>query len=153
VTVWTPSPIILVKVLGLAWQGERMLLGEVEDSSGRVKGVRPLGGAVEFGETREQTLAREFREELGCGVSIAGPWHAFENIFEHEGHIGHEYMFAANVLLDDAALYARERIAFLEADGTGCSAVWLDPRNLPPGVVLYPSGLAALLRSGMISAP
>lgn len=151
-TIWKPDPFIRVKVLGLAWRGTELLLSEVEDSSGRVKGVRPLGGAVEFGETREEALRREFQEELGCPISLAGPWHGFENIFEHEGAIGHEYLFAANIRLDDGSLYAKERIPFLEADGTGCRAGWFSPTDLPEGVDLYPAALLPLIRNGRIAA-
>jgi NADH pyrophosphatase NudC (nudix superfamily) len=67
--IWKPKPFIRVKVLGLVWRGDELLAGEVEDSSGRVTGVRPLGGCVEFGETREAAIRREFQEELGCAVT------------------------------------------------------------------------------------
>ena len=96
-TVWTPSRDIAVKVIGLAWRGDELLVAEVEESDGRVKGVRPLGGGIEFGETREAALKREFAEELRCDVAIVGPWHAFENIYQHEGRTGHELIFAATI--------------------------------------------------------
>lgn len=59
-TVWRPSQQIRVKVIGLAWRKDQLLAAEVEDDSGRIKGVRPLGGAIEFGESREEALHREF---------------------------------------------------------------------------------------------
>ena len=145
--VWTPVPAVTVKVVGLAWRGDALLLGEVEDSSGRVKGLRPLGGRVEFGETREAALHREFLEELGCAVEVTGAWRAFENIYEHEGAMGHEFIFAADVTLGEKTLYERESIAFCEDEGTLCRAVWQSPRSLPPDVELYPSGLLALLEA------
>ncbi|PDV86278.1 DNA mismatch repair protein MutT [Rhizobium sp. H4] len=61
-TVWRPPQQIRVKVIGLAWRQDRLLAAEVEDDGGRIKGIRPLGGSIEFGETREQALQREFRE-------------------------------------------------------------------------------------------
>jgi 8-oxo-dGTP pyrophosphatase MutT (NUDIX family) len=142
---------VTVKVVGLAWRGDDLLLAEVEDSTGRVKGLRPLGGHIEFGETREDALKREFTEELGCDVALAGPWHAFENIYRHEGATGHEFIFAANVRLGDEALYARERITFHEDQGLPCAALWQDPLKLPAGVELYPTGLRELLADGTIS--
>lgn len=150
-TVWTPSPAVTVKVVGLAWRGDELLVAEVEDSSSRIKGLRPLGGKIEFGETREEALQREFTEELGCPVSLAGPWHAFENIYQHEGATGHEFIFASNVVLGDDRLYQRERIPFREDEGMLCHAVWQSPRGLAPGVELYPTGLLPLIATGQIS--
>ncbi len=152
-TAWAPSPAVAVKVVGLAWRGPELLVAEVEESDGRVKGVRPLGGSIEFGETREAALAREFAEELGCAIAVVGPWHAFENIYEHEGKIGHEFIFAANVRLADAAIYQRDRFHYLEHEGTRCCAVWLDPRHLPSNLALYPAGLPAAIDDGRIRPP
>lgn len=148
--VWAPEQRIRVKVIGLAWRGDALLLAEVEDESDRVIGLRPLGGAVEFGETREQALEREFREELGCGVAIRGPWHGFENLFEHEGRTGHEYLFAAEIALGDPSLYERDCIPFSEDGGLPCRAVWVSPKRLPEGVALYPAGLLALVEAGAV---
>ena len=150
-TVWTPTPAIAAKVIGLAWRGSELLVAEVEESDGRVKGLRPLGGAIEFGETREQALVREFAEELGCAIEVTGAWHTFENLFEHEGARGHEFVFAANVRLGDAALYRRDRFAYLEHDGARCCAVWIDPRHLPPGMALYPAGLPQAIARGEVA--
>ena len=152
-TVWTPSPAIAVKVIGLAWRGDELLVAEVEESDGRVKGVRPLGGSIEFGETREAALAREFAEELGCAIAVTGPWRAFENIYEHEGATGHEIIFAAEIRLGDEAIYRRDRFDFLEHEGLRCCAVWLAPLRLPPGVELYPTGLGLAIAQGRIAPP
>lgn len=151
--MWVPSPAIAVKVIGLAWRGEELLVAEVEESDGRVKGVRPLGGGIEFGETREAALKREFAEELRCEITVSGPWHGFENIYQHEGNTGHEFIFAANVRLGDADIYRRDRFHYLEHEGTRCCAVWLAPLSLPRGVELYPTGLARAIASGAIAPP
>jgi 8-oxo-dGTP pyrophosphatase MutT (NUDIX family) len=146
-TVWRPPQSIRVKVLGLVWRGEELLAAEVTSDAGEVKGVRPIGGAVEFGETREQALQREFQEELGCGITIAGPWLTIENLFEHEGFLGHEFVFAANIRLKDPSLYERDEIRLIEHDRTIWMARWFIPDALPEGVALYPRGLADQLEA------
>ncbi|HUQ13020.1 MAG TPA: hypothetical protein VM055_01955, partial [Novosphingobium sp.] len=90
-------------------------------------------------------LIREFAEELSCAITIAGPWQTLESLYEHEGAIGHEYVFAASIVLADASLYDRETVAFAESDSSPCRAGWFDPNALPAGLELYPSGLARLI--------
>ncbi|MGG7578950.1 NUDIX hydrolase [Rhizobium sp. Nf11,1] len=145
-TVWRPPQQIRVKVIGLAWRENRLLAAEVEDDSGRIKGVRPLGGSIEFGETREQALHREIREELGTEIRIVGPWHVLENIFEHHGSIGHEIIFAADVELADQGLYERDEIRYCELDETAATARWFGRDMLrDAGLDLYPTGLETVL--------
>ena len=144
--LWRPPQEIQVKVIGLCFRGRDLLCAEVEDDAGRIKGYRPLGGSVEFGETREQALAREFREELSTPVTIGGPWHVFENIFVHEGGKGHEIVFAAEVDLLDRSLYESATIAFNEMNGLRCTARWMDPFAVASlGRQLYPDGLLDVL--------
>ena len=144
--LWRPPEAIRVKVIGLAWRGSWLLAVEVETDEGRVKGVRPPGGSVEFGESRETALQREFEEELGTAVTILGAWRAFENIYRHEGAPGHEIIFAAEVELSRRELYDREEILFAEDAGVPCRARWFDPAALADaGLELYPNGLGAHL--------
>jgi hypothetical protein len=79
-SIWRPHPMIRVKALGLHWRGGRLLAMEVLDDAGRVKGVRPLGGTVEFGETAEAAVIREFREELGFDVEPVGQPRLMESL-------------------------------------------------------------------------
>ena len=145
-TVWRPSQQIRVKVIGLAWRKDQLLAAEVEDDRGRIKGVRPLGGAIEFGESREEALQREFREELETDIRIVGPWHLLENIYEHHGATGHEYIFAADIKLADASLYERDEIHYSELDETAATARWFGRDRLrDAGIDLYPTGLDKLL--------
>lgn len=146
---WTPEQRIRVVVLGLARRDGRYLLADVPRGDGSTKGLRPLGGAVEFGETRESALAREFREELGVGVTVLGGWTAVENLFAHEGAIGHEIVFLAPVALEGAAVADVDRPVLFEDGGRPCRARWLDLRDPEvAGLDLYPTGLAALIEGG-----
>ena len=148
-TVWRPQPLIRVKSIGLAWHDNRLLAAEVLDDCGRLKGVRPLGGAVEFGESWTTALVREFEEELGLTVAVTGEPIVLENIYIHEGATGHEVVFAADVWLPPETIQGKETITFAEDDGTACTARWFDPAQLdrPNGPALYPNGLSAHLNA------
>lgn len=145
-TVWRPSAVIKVKVLGLAWRGDALLVAEVRDDAGRLKGCRPLGGTVEFGETCDQALAREFAEELGVGVERLGPWMAVENLFVHEGARGHEILFLADIALDRDPQETDGRIVFSDGGLDGVVArFWPLTAFTAHGPALYPEGLLTLL--------
>lgn len=144
--VWRPPAIIRVKVIGLARRGAELLAVEVETDDGGIKGVRPPGGSVHFGESREEALQREFLEELDTPVTILGEWQVFENIYRHEGRPGHEIIFAAEVELVRSELYRCDEILFAEDDGSPCRAAWFDPAALErAGLELYPTGLSSYL--------
>lgn len=140
---WRPSATIRVIAIGLVWHDSRLLAAEVLDDNGKIKGVRPLGGGVDFGEIWQTALKREFREELDCDIQIVGPHVVFENIYRHEGRLGHEVVFAAPIELSNRSLYTRTEIQFNEDNGTACVARWFDVAqlNLRNGPQLYPEGL------------
>ncbi|MFN3229470.1 MAG: NUDIX hydrolase [Asticcacaulis sp.] len=148
-THWRPPPQIRLKALGLHWRGDRLLAAEVRDDAGQLKGVRPLGGSVEFGETTDAALIREFREELGITVAIVEPPVFMENIFTHEGHVGHEILAIYTVDFPAGAFDGVERLAFQETHGGPCFAEWfaLDALDQPGQPQLFPSGLKAHLVS------
>ena len=147
---WRPSPQIRVKALGLHWRDGKLLAAEVRDDAGHIRGVRPLGGSVEFGETSREAVIREFQEELGITVTLIGAPIFFENIYTHEGTPGHEMLVLFEVTFPQEAFADVDRITFHEHDGTACMAQWhdLDQLDLPGGPQLFPTGLKAHLRSG-----
>lgn len=137
-TIWRPPAEIRVKVIGLVVHDRTLLVMEVPDDKGRIKGVRPPGGTVELGETREHALAREFKEEFDSEISQTGPWMIFENIYRHEGVIGHEYLFACPVTLKREILYEQAR---MEIPNEGFAS-WYTIKDLLSGdVTLYPPQL------------
>lgn len=145
--VWRPPPEIRVKALGLPWRGRRLLVAEVYTDAGRLKGVRPLGGSVAFGERAEQALLREFEEELGLTVRILDAPFIMENLYVHEGSPGHEVLFLFPVALPPGPLDTLESVVFHEDSGTPCVARWYDLEDLDRdgGPELYPVGLKARL--------
>lgn len=142
-TIWRPPSTIRLKALGLHWRGDRLLAAEVRDDGGHLKGVRPLGGTVEFGETAEAALVREFREELGIPVTPLGPPVFMENIYTHEGHVGHEILALFTIAFPPEAFADATQITFQEDDGLTCVAQWfpLHSLDVPGGPRLFPEGL------------
>lgn len=154
-TQWRPHAHIRVVAIGLHWRDGRLLAAEVRDDAGRIKGVRPLGGEVEFGESWRAALVREFNEELGIDVILKGEPLMLENIFMHEGATGHEVMFISEVEFPDAAFREQERIDFSEDNGVHIVARWynladLDVEGAPS---LFPTGLKDLLLSAAKGRP
>ena len=147
-TTWRPPSHIRVKALGLHWRDGKLLAAEVRSDAGQIKGFRPLGGSVEFGETARDAVVREFQEELGIPVTITGPPIFFENIYTHEGAPGHELLILFEVAFPKGAFAGQSQIVFHEADSTRCVAQWcdLDHLDLPGGPALFPLGFKAYLR-------
>jgi 8-oxo-dGTP pyrophosphatase MutT (NUDIX family) len=154
-TTWRPHPHIRVVAIGLHWRDGRLLAAEVRDDAGRIKGVRPLGGEIEFGESWRTALLREFNEELGIDIIIVGEPLMMENIFVHEGSTGHEVMFITEVAFPDGAFAGQDRIDFREDNGEEIVARWFDLGDLDVdgGPSLYPTGLKELLRGSKLSIP
>ncbi|MEO0938275.1 MAG: NUDIX domain-containing protein [Pseudomonadota bacterium] len=140
--VWRPVPHIRTLAIGLHWRGAGLLGAEVLDDAGRVKGMRPLGGGVEFGERWADALVREFREELGAAIVVTGPPIVLENIYVHEGAQGHEVVFAAPV--EFAEPPEADVLRFAEDNGTQHIARWFDP-FAPGAPPLFPEGLRGAL--------
>lgn len=138
---------INVKAIGLHWRDNRLLAAEVYDSEGRVAGVRPLGGTVEFGESSQIALKREFLEELGVEVEVLSGPLVIENLFVFEGENGHEIMFVFEIEFVSDDYRHHETITFNESDGTSGVARWyaLEELDRPGSPSLYPKGLKALL--------
>ncbi|WP_421693369.1 NUDIX hydrolase [Aestuariivirga sp.] len=148
---WRPPREISVKAIGLLWRAGRLLAAGVRDDAGQLTGVRPLGGSVAFGETAEEAVVREFREELGLAVTPSGPPMILQNIFAHEGAPGHEIVFVFSLSYAESDLLSAAGLAFVEDDGPAVVADWYDLEDLdrPGGIPLFPAGLMGLLPGTM----
>jgi 8-oxo-dGTP pyrophosphatase MutT (NUDIX family) len=144
ITVWRPRQAIRPVAIGVLRDGDRMLVAEVPNDDGSVKGWRPLGGGVEFGETAEAALRREFQEELGVEIEVAGPPTIFENLYDHAGHVGHEIIFAFPIRVAHPFVRAERRFRIQENDGT-IWVEWIETGRFEAGEVLFPTALGPLL--------
>ena len=141
-TPWRPSSTIRLKALGLHWRDGCLLASEVNRDDGTLKGVRPLGGTVEFGETWQDALIGEFKEEIGAQIELIGDPIVLENIYTHHGALGHEILFTSEIVFSQNAYETDEFIEYREDNGDLCIARWFDPVTLlEQGIALYPKGL------------
>ena len=104
-----------------------------------VRGTVRLGAP--FGETWRDALVREFAEELGLVVQVESEPIVLENIFEHEGEVGHEIVFVVRVTVPEGALACEQPFSFQEHDGVSMTARWVSLQKLG-SIQLFPSGLA-----------
>ena len=134
--------------LCLIRHGNGFLVAELQDPrTGRVL-HRPPGGGVEEGETPEQAVRRELREELGITLTAVLELGAVDHVWFWNGREVREraWLFLASSS-DDARLSRGECPELVEADGQRMKTVWRPVEgnlaSLPP---LCPSRIAEFLR-------
>ncbi len=126
----------------------RLLASVGQDPAGGETFYRPLGGAIEFGETSAQTIVREIHEELSAAVTNLRYLGTLENIFMFNGQPGHEIVMVYDGSFVDRMLYDEPDLRGHEHDiDEDFQTVWLSREELlqegaPP---LYPDGLMELL--------
>jgi ADP-ribose pyrophosphatase YjhB (NUDIX family) len=83
------------------------------------------GGGVEFGETAEQALRREMREELGAEITDLNPLFVSEEIFKVQGLVYHEIIFLYEGRFADPSFYAQAVIPYVEGPEPRAKAIWM----------------------------
>lgn len=145
--VWRPPNKIRGKVIGLAKHNSKLLVFEVLDDQGNLKGWCPIGGGIDFGEKAEDALIREINEELKCNVTITGKSIVCENIFEHHGSTGHEIIFAFPIKLSDQHIYSNTRFQIREERGSTHWVEWVPIEQFEKNeAILFPSILINKLK-------
>ncbi|MUK89295.1 NUDIX domain-containing protein [Ornithinibacillus sp. L9] len=134
--------------LGIITKDNYILLEEKEGKHAKGEGLyyRPIGGTIELGERSDETLIREFNEELGIEILITRYISCIENIFMIDKNIGHEITQIYLTEFKDESLYHKEVFAITEGNRT-TKAKWILKEELFSGEkVLYPNGLTKLLK-------
>jgi ADP-ribose pyrophosphatase YjhB (NUDIX family) len=83
------------------------------------------GGGVEFGETSEQALRREVREELGAEIADLDLLFVSEEILTVQGQTYHTLVFVYEGRFVDPGFYARPVIPYVEGPEPRAKATWL----------------------------
>jgi 8-oxo-dGTP pyrophosphatase MutT (NUDIX family) len=129
----------------VCFDADRILVAEGHDSKKGQTFYRPLGGTIEFGERGEETVRREFGEEINADLIEVRYVGMLENIFTYEGRRGHEIVLVYDGQLADRSLYDKDTIEGNEL-GMHFKAVWKRLSDFAPGSPpVYPDGLIALL--------
>lgn len=133
--------------LGIIIKDNYILLEEKEGTHSKGEGhyYRPIGGTIELGEKSDETLVREFYEELGLEIVISRYISCLENIFRIGNDIGHEISQIYLVEFKDKKMY--QDISFTVTEGNQKTlANWVSKDEIFSGnKILYPDGLDDLL--------
>lgn len=142
---WRPSAQIKTKAIAIFQRDDQILAAPVYDDAKKIKGWRPLGGSIEFGETAQAALIREMHEETGQTITDLTQIAVLENLYTHHGAPGHEVVFVFTARFTEAAIYEADLLTFTEADYQD-DAKWISvPKAKAGRLALYPEGLADLL--------
>lgn len=124
--------------LGLIRDGDRLFLSEGYNPQRKTTFYRALGGGVDFLETGQAALEREFQEEIQAELKNIEYLETIENIFTFKGKQGHELILLYRCDFVDPAFYQRDRVPFKEGKRKK-TALWLDRQRFLSGELqLYP---------------
>ena len=127
-------------------RGDSILVFEGHDSVKEQTFYRPLGGSIEFGELGAKAVVREFREEIGSDLLDPTYIGVLENLFDYEGHPGHEIVLVYEAEFASGVLYDTQETEGYEDGGGSFRVMWKPLSDFgPSGDPLYPNGLAELL--------
>jgi len=108
------------------------------------------GGHVALGETNEETLIREFKEEVGVDIEVAELKWVEENIFQWGDKPCHQICLSYLVQLKDASqipvdgrFISKE---YSEDDKNAIYFYWM-PLDEVKNITVYPADAAELLKS------
>lgn len=131
--------------LALIVHRDRIFVMECFDKVKNETFYRPLGGGIEFGETGEVALKREFIEEMNAELTSVEFLKMFENIFVFDGIEGYEIVLFYQAEFKDKDHYLQEEISCNES-GVPFIAKWVRIVKFTSSTrLLYPDGLVEYL--------
>ena len=137
---------IRVLALGIIRDGDRLFLSQGYDAVKQQAFYRALGGGVDFGETSEQALHREFKEELQAELTNVQYLGCLESIFTFQGKQGHEVIQLYQCDFVDRQFYKVEQLSFVEGNRKK-AAMWVDISRFESGeLILFPDGFMEYVR-------
>lgn len=143
---WTPPSRIRVIAIGLVIEQNHLLVFEGYDAKRQSPYYRPLGGEIEFGETGEQALKREFLEEINQPIEQLEYLETLENHYQLEDVQGHELVRVYRVSLVNSEAYNQDYV-ITEPGQLPLQTRWLDLTQLAQTPEqLVPKGLWQLLK-------
>lgn len=106
------------KALGLIYFNDSILLEKQcgKHSKGEGFYYRPIGGTIEMGERSNETLVREFQEELNVEIEVEEYVSCLENIFRIGDSIGHEIIQVYTARFKDQQLYEKQHFSVTEGN-------------------------------------
>ena len=106
-----------------------------------------MGGRISIGESSEETVKREFKEEIGKDVEIIGYVGTVENFFTTETEKYHEIMFIYQLeFVDEEDKKIEHTLKNIEGEDY-LEYKWLDIDNLE-NEPLRPEGIIQIIKIG-----
>ena len=123
-------------VLGIAIKNGKILVSEGYDKVKKQTFYRCLGGGIEFLETSQEALKREYKEELGIDIIVEDFCGISENIFTYQGKNAHELILVYNIKIQDKDV--REKYHIID-DNCESDAYWIDVNEFKNNKkIIYP---------------